>query len=167
MTDPSKEETGDTRKKAVIFVISDKFENLFAAYSVAISAASSNIDVKMMFAFWGLRALKKNVSTGDSLFASMLGMLEHGDISKASPGKHQFLGLGRWMLKKMMKSKNICDLTELRRTALEVGVQMYSCETSMAVMEIPREKLIDEVAGVAGAGWLVEQSSQSDFTYSF
>lgn len=167
MTDQSNEGPGEKRKKATIFIISDKFEDLFAAYSVAISAASSNMDVSMLFAFWGLRALKKNVRTGDSMFASMLGFLEGGDINKASPGKHKFLGMGRWMLKKMMKSKNVCDLAELRKTAIELGVKMYSCETSMAVMEIPREKLIDEVAGVVGAGWLVEQSSQSDFTYSF
>jgi len=166
MVDTSEEPTA-AKKKATIFVISGDFEKLFAAFSIAIGAAASNMDVSMFFTFWGLRALKKNERTGKGLFARMLGFLEAGDINKASPGKYKFLGLGRWMIKKMIKSKNVSDLAELRRTALELGVKMYSCATAMDVMEIPREQLIDEVVDSAGVGWLVEQAQESQFTYSF
>ena len=164
---PDSQETPGERKRATIFVLSGDYERLYAAFSIAISAAASNMDVAMFFSFWGLRALKKNVPTGQSLFARMLGFFERGDIDQAGPGKHAFLGLGRWMLKKMVKRKNVTSLPELRRLALELGVQLYSCQTAMDVMEIPREKLIDEVTDVAGVGWLVEQAQRSEFTYSF
>ena len=166
MTDKLQEETRE-RRKATIFVISGDFEKLFAAFSIAIGAAASNMDVKMFFTFWGLRALKKNVRTGESLFARMLGILEGGDINKANPGKYGFFGLGRWMFKKMIKNKKVAGLAELRRLAIELGVEMYSCDTTMEVMEIPKEKLIDEVVDTVGVGWLIEQAQQSDFTYSF
>ena len=166
MADKSHEEAGK-RKKATIFVISGDFEKLFAAFSIAIGASASNMDVKMFFTFWGLRALKKNVRTGKSLFARMLGILEGGDINKANPGKYGFFGLGRWMIKKMLKKKNIASLTELRQLAIDLGVEMYCCDTTMEVMEIPRDKLIDQVVETAGVGWLIEQAQQSDFTYSF
>ena len=166
MTDKSQEEK-EKRKNAVIFVISGDFEKLFAAFSIAIGAAASNMDVKMFFTFWGLRALKKNVHTGKTLFARMLGILEGGDISKANPGKYSFFGLGRWMFNRMIKSKNVAGLAELRQLAIDLGVQMYCCDTSMAVMEIPKDKLIEQVVDAAGVGWLIEQAQQSDFTYSF
>jgi len=41
---------------------------------------------------------------------------------------------------------------------------MYGCQMSMDVMEIPREKLIDEVAACVGVGFFIEQAQQSDFT---
>ncbi len=166
MTEP-KPVDATNRKKAVIFVISDDFEKLFAAFSIAVGAASSNMDVKMFFTFWGLRALKKDVRTGRSLFARALGTLEHGDINKSNPGKYSFLGLGRWMVNSMLRTKNVAGLSELRQLAIELGVEMYSCETTMEVLEIPKEKLINNVAGTAGAGWLIEQAQESNFTLVF
>ena len=102
MTDKLQEETGERRKKVTLLVISGDFEKLHAAFSIANGAAASNMDVFMIFVFWGLRALKKNVRTGKSLFARMVGILESGDINKANPGKYGFLGLGRWMFRKRL-----------------------------------------------------------------
>jgi peroxiredoxin family protein len=154
----------DSKKTATIVVISGDLDKLFAAFTMATGAAASNMDVSMFFTFWGLRALKKSVPTGKSLFGRMVGIMEGGDITKANPSKYGFLGLGRWMFKKMMKNKNVASLSELRQVAIELGVKMYSCQTSMEVMEIPREKLIDEVADVAGVALMVEQAQKSDFT---
>ncbi len=158
-------EKEEKRKKTTIVVISGDFEKLFAAFTIATGAAASNMDVTMFFTFWGLRALKKNVGTGKSLFGRMIGIIEGGDINKANPSKYGFVGIGRWMFKKMMKNKNVPGLAELRQMAIDLGVKLYSCQTSMEVMEIPREKLIDEVVDVVGVAFMIEQSQQSDFTY--
>ncbi len=155
----------EQKRKAFLFVISGDFEKLFAAFSIAVGAAASNMEVKMFFTFWGFRALKKNVRTGESLMARMIGVLERGDIDKSGPGKYRFMGLGRWMINKMIKKKNVAGLAELRQLAIDLGVEMYCCDTTMAVMEIPREKLIEPVVGPAGVGWMVEQAREADFTY--
>ena len=155
----------EKKKKATIIILSGDFDKLFAAFTIATGAAASNMDVIMFHTFWGLRAIKKNASTGKSLFGRMIGMIEGGDITKANPSKYGFLGLGRWMFKKMMKNKNVPGLLELRQLAIDLGVKMYSCQTSMEVMEIPKEKLIDEVADTVGVAFMIEQSQQSDFTY--
>ena len=162
MAQKTKEEK---KKKTTIVIISGDFDKLFAAFTIAAGAAATNMDVTMFFTFWGLRALKKNVRTGKSLFGRMVGIIEGGDINKANPSKYGFLGLGRWMFKKMMKSKNVAGLDELRQLSIDLGVKMYSCQTSMEVMEIPKEKLIDEVADTVGVAFMIEQSQQSDFTY--
>ena len=152
------------KKKVSIVVFSGDFDKLFAAYVIATGAAASNMDVTMFHTFWGLRALKKDVSTGKSLFGRMIGKIYGGDINKANPSKYGFGGMGRWMFKKMMKSKNVASLPELRQTALDLGVKVYGCQMSMDVMEIPRETMIDEVSDCVGVGFLIEQAQQSDFT---
>jgi peroxiredoxin family protein len=157
------QETGE-KKKATIIVISGDFDKLFAAFTIATGAAASNMDVSMFFTFWGLRAIKKNMRTGKSLFGRMIGLIEGGDITKANPSKYGFLGLGRWMFGKMMKNKNVAGLVELRQLSLDLGVKMYSCITSIEVMEIDKEQFIDEVSDVAGAALMIEKAQKSEMT---
>ena len=118
----------------------------------------------MFFTFWGLRALKKKVRTGKSLFGWLMGIFYGGDINRASPSKMSFGGIGRWMFKKMMKAKNVPTLAELRQTAIDLGVKLYGCQMSMEIMEIPQEKMIDEVAQCVGVVTFLEQAQQADVT---
>jgi len=150
------------RKKVSLIVFSGDMDKLFAAFSIATGAAASGMDVTMFFTFWGLRALKKKVATGRSLFGRMLGRLYGGDIERAAPSRLSFGGLGRWMFKKMMKAKRVPSLTELRQTAIDLGVRLYGCETSLTVMEIPREALIEEVQACVGVAHFLEQARESD-----
>jgi len=158
------EQKTEDRKKATLIVISGDFDKLFAAFTIATGAAAANMDVTMFFTFWGMRAIKKDMRTGRGLFGRMVGLIEGGDIKKANPSKYGFAGMGRWMFGKMMKNKNVASLTELRQLALDLGVKMYSCVTSMEVMEIEREQLIDEVSDVAGVALMIEKSQQSEIS---
>jgi len=154
----------EKRKKVSLVVLSGDMDKLFGAFIIATSAAAANMDVTMFFTFWGLRALKKKVRTGKSLFGRMLGMMYGGDINRATPSKMSFFGIGRWMFKKMMKAKNVASLPELRQAAIDLGVKLYGCQMSMDVMEIPREKLIDEVTDCVGAAFYVDQAQQSEIS---
>jgi peroxiredoxin family protein len=152
----------EKKKKLAMVIFSGDMDKLFAAFSIATGAAAANMDVTMFFTFWGLRALKKKVRTGKSLFGRMLGAMYGGDINRASPSKMSFGGLGRWMFKKMMKAKNVTPLPELRQTALDLGVKMYGCQMSMEIMEIPREKMLDGVSACVGVATFLEQAQQAD-----
>jgi peroxiredoxin family protein len=154
----------EKRKKLSMVVFSGDMDKLFAAFSIATGAAASNMDVKMFFTFWGLRALKKKVRTGKSFLGCLFGLFYGGDINRASPSKLSFGGIGRWMFKKMMKAKNVPTLAELRQTAIDLGVKFYGCQMSMEVMEIPKEKMIDEVAQCVGVATFIEQAQQADVT---
>jgi len=158
------EQKTEKKKKATIIVISGDFDKLFAAFTIATGAAASNMDVTMFFTFWGLRGIKKNMRTGRGFFGRMVGLIEGGDITKANPSKYGFLGMGRWMFGKMMKNKNVAGLTELRQLSIDLGVKMYSCITSMEIMEIDKEQLIDEVSDVAGAALMVEEAQKSEIS---
>ena len=152
----------EKKKKLSMVVISGDMDKLFAAFSIAAGAAASNMEVVMFFTFWGLRALKKKVRTGRSLFGRLLGWMYGGDIERATPSKMSYGGIGRWMFKKMMKARRVPSLSELRQTALDLGVRMYGCQMSMAVMEIPKDRLIDQVAACVGVAYFIEQAQQSD-----
>lgn len=152
------------RKKLAMVVFSGDMDKLFAAFSIATGAAASNMDVTMFFTFWGLRALKKKVRTGRSFFGRLLGIFYGGDIDRSAPSKMSFGGIGRWMFKKMMKAKRVPSLAQLRQTAVDLGVKLYGCQMSMEVMEIPREKMIDEVAQCVGVVTFIEQAQQADVT---
>ena len=154
----------EQRKKLSMVIFSGEMDKLFAAFSIATGAAASNMDVKMFFTFWGLRALKKKVRTGKSLLGRLFGLFYGGDINRASPSKMSFGGIGRWMFKKMMNAKNVPTLAELRQTAIDLGVKLYGCQMSMEVMEIPKEKMIDEVARCVGVATFIEQAQQADVT---
>lgn len=154
----------EKRKKLAMVVFSGDMDKLFAAFSIAAGAAASNMDVTMFFTFWGLRALKKKGRTGRSFFGRLLGIFYGGDIDRSTPSKMSFGGIGRWMFKRMMKAKRVPSLAQLRQTALDLGVKLYGCQMSMEVMEIPREKMIDEVAQCVGVVTFIEQAQQADVT---
>lgn len=153
------------RKKLAMVVFSGDMDKLMGAFIIAASAAASNMEVTMFFTFWGFRALKKEKSkTGRSFMGKLMGLLESGGLEKAKPSKYSMGGIGRWMFKKMMSSKNVASLPELRQMAIDMGAKLYPCQMSMDVMEIPEDALIDEAQKTVGAGFFVEQAANSDFT---
>jgi len=149
-------------KKLAMIIFSGDLDKLMAAFIIATGAAASNMEVSMFFTFWGLRALKKKVITGRSFLGKMMGIMERGDISKASPSKYSFGGLGRWMFGRMMRAKNVPTLFEFRKMAIDSGVKLYGCQMSMKVLEIPKEKMIDEVEACVGVGFFIEQAQKAD-----
>ncbi len=151
----------ERQNRLSMVVFSGDMDKLIAAYIIATGAAAFGMEVVMFHTFWGLKALQKNEPTGKSFFGKMLGKIYGGDITKANPSRYGFGGMGRWMFNRMMKSKNVSSLKELRQTAIDLGVKMYGCQMSMDVMEIPREKMIDEVEGCVGVGFFLEQAKDS------
>lgn len=147
-----------------LIVISGDMDKVFAAFSIAVGAASAGKETNMFFTFWGLKAIQKGNLTGKSLFGRMMGLLNRGGINRIGPSRFNFGGLGRWMFKFMMKAHQVTSLEELRKTAIELGVKLYPCETSMRVMEISKDDLIDGVAEPCGVATMLEMSDRSHQT---
>ena len=150
------------QKSLAVVVMSGDMDKLFGAFIIANGAAAMGMEVTMFFTFWGLRAIKKNVSTGKTLFGRMLGAMYGGDITKANPSKFSFGGMGRWMFGKMMGAHNVSKLIELRDLALQLGVNMYGCQMSMDVMEIPQEAFIEGVKEPVGVGFFLMKAQDAE-----
>lgn len=147
--------------KLSMVVFSGDMDRALAAFVIATGAAASGTEVTIFFTFWGLKLIQRGGLTGRSVFGRMLGLMNRGGVERAGPSRFNFLGAGRWMFKHMMKSHNVASLPELRNLASEMGVKMLACQTSMEVMEIPREELIPEVSDVVGVATFIEEAQQS------
>jgi peroxiredoxin family protein len=126
-------------------------DKVMAAFIIATTAASMGRETSMFFTFWGIKAIQKGNPTGSTFFERMLSVMNRGGIDRIGPSRLNFMGIGRWMFKKMMKAKGVTPMAELRQTAIDLGVQLLGCQMTMDVMGIKREDLIEEVAGVVGA----------------
>lgn len=155
----------DASKKATVIVFSGDMDKVFAAFTLATTAAAGGMDTTMFFTFWGLKAIQKGNRTGKGIMGLMLGLMNRGGLDRLGPSKFNFGGLGRWMFRKMMDSKGVAPLAELRQAALDLGVHLLACKMSMDVMEIRREDLIDEVEDVVGAAKAIKEASASQINY--
>lgn len=147
--------------KATIVLMSGDFDHVFAAFTIAISTAAAGMDTTLFCTFWGIKAIQKGNLTGKGFFGKMLGVMNRGGLDNIGPSKFNFGGIGRWMFKKMMKDKKVVQLPEMLKTMIDLGVHLHACKTSMDVMEIKREDLIDEVEDIVGAAAMVKNASES------
>jgi peroxiredoxin family protein len=151
----------ERKKKMTIVVMSGDFDKLFGAFIIGTGGAAMGMDVTMFFTFWGLRAIKKDVKTGKTLFGKMVGTMYGGDITKSNPSHFSFLGMGRWMFGKMMANNNVAKLSELRDLAVTLGIGLYPCQMSMDVMEMPQGTFIDGVKPAVGVGFMLAEAEES------
>lgn len=147
-----------------LIVMSGDMDHIIAAFNIAVGGAAAGKETTMFFTFWGLKAIQKDEPTGNSIFGKMMGVMNRGGIDRIGPSRFNFGGIGRWMFKKMMKDHKITPLAELRKMAIDLGVKLVPCQMSMEVMEIPREKLINEAQDSAGVATMLELADRSQTT---
>jgi peroxiredoxin family protein len=130
-------------------------DRMLAAFVMATGAAACGMEVSMFFTFWGTAALRKGGPQigKKSLVERAFGWMLPGSPRHTKLSQMDMCGLGRALMSREMKRKNIADLDALIETASELGVTIRVCEMSMQLMGIRREELIDypgiEYCGVA------------------
>jgi len=151
--------------KATLVVMSGDMDKVFGALSIATGCAAAGLDTHIFFTFWGIKTIQNGKLTGQGLMGRMIGLMNRGGINTIGPSRFNFGGAGRWMFKKMMSDKRVAPMDELLKTAIDLGVHMLVCKTSMDVMEIRREDLIPEVEDVVGVAKMVQLASQSSVQF--
>lgn len=142
-----------TKNAQTMVVFSNDLDKALASFIIANGAAASGKEVTMFFTFWGLNILRKpkSVKVKKSIIDRMFGFMMPKGQSKLTLSKMHMGGAGTWMMKQVMKAKNILTLSELIELARQNGVKFIACTMSMDVMGIKAEELIDgvEYGGVA------------------
>ncbi len=153
----------EQQDKATIVVFSGDLDKVIACFNIALAAAAMGMPVKMYFTFWGLNVLKKDRGRIKSkgLMRNMLNMLNRGGVSRLHLSKFHMAGMGTWMMKKMMKEKNVLGIPEAIKLAKEMGVEFYACTTTLGIMAISKEDLIPGVDGYVGAATFVQEARES------
>ena len=81
----------------------------------------------------------------------MFGVMMPRGAGKLGLSRMNMAGMGPKMIRGIMRKKNVQQLEELIRVAMENGVRVLACQMSMDLMGIHKEELIEgvELAGVA------------------
>ncbi len=143
-------------------MFSDDLDKTLATFVLANGAAATGKRVTIFFTFWGLNAIKRvnKPRVKKDIWGRMFGWMLPSHSQKLSLSKFNMFGLGRIMMRHLMKIKGVDSLENLRQQALDNGVEFIACQMSMDVMGIKREELIDEVS-VGGVATYMERAEKS------
>jgi peroxiredoxin family protein len=125
-------------EKVSIVVAEGSFDKAMMPFIVGNTAVSMGMEVHIFFTFFGLKLLRKGTKP-------------------KLPGMMRFF---TGMILKKMKKLNIPDFEELKKQAVDLGVHLYACSTSMAIMNIKKEDLI-EGAEILGAASFLDIAADS------
>ena len=151
----------EQKDKMTIILFSGEMDKAIAAFTLATTAAASNMDVTIFFTFWGLNVLKKfrfAVSSSQNILQKMFNFMSTSELPIS---KLNMFGLGSWMMKKLMKKSKMASLDDLMKLAKELNVKYIACTTSCGVMGLTKENFTDDVTEFAGASTYLAEAKDS------
>ena len=152
------------KEKLSIVMFSGDLDKALAGFILATTAASMGMEVSMYFTFWGLNIIKKNEGSIKSkgLMRKMLNFMNRGGSKRLKLSKFNMLGLGTWMMKRMMKETNMPTIDEFITMAEDMGVKLIPCATTCGVMGgLPEDAFRSEVNSLAGAAYFLGEALES------
>ena len=156
------------KERLTIAVLSGDLERALAAFMVATTGASMGMEVSMFFTFWGLNIIKRNEGTIESkgLMRKMLNLMNRGGSKRLKLSRFNMLGLGTWMMKRLMKDVNMPSIDEFITMAHEMGVKLIACTTTCGVMGLPPvlDTFRSEVETLSGAAYFLGLARKSTTT---
>ncbi len=149
-------------KGETIVLFSNDLDKALAAFIIANGAKASGKDVTIFFTFWGLNVLRKeNFKTKKPFIDKLFEIMMPKGADKLILSKMNIGGIGSFLMKKVMKNKNVPTLKELIQQAQKQGVKFIACKMTMDIMGIKEEELIDNIE-IAGVAKYITESSNSN-----
>ncbi|GAH62291.1 unnamed protein product [marine sediment metagenome] len=156
------------KEKLTIAVLSGDLERALAAFMLATTGAAMGMEVSMFFTFWGLNIIKRNEGgiKSKGLMRKMLNLMNRGGSKRLKLSRFNMLGLGTWMMKRLMKDVNMPSIDEFITMAHQMGVKLIACTTTCGVMGLRPEKdtFRSEVDSLTGAAYFLGEARQSKVT---
>ena len=148
--------------RVTLVVLSGDMDKAMAAFIIATGAAAMGMQVTMFFTFWGLNVIRKKgtASSAKDWLRRAFGLLNKGGADDLPLSRFHFGGLGTNMMKKVMKQNRMPGISELLETAQDLGVKMIACTTTLGLMGISKDTLIDGVDQLAGVTTYLAEAKQ-------
>ena len=149
-------------ERVTIVVLSGDMDRVMAAFIIATGAAAMGMQVTMFFTFWGLNAIRRRGATSSAKdwLRRMFGMLNRGGAETLPLSKFHFMGVGTGMMKRVMRENRMPGIPEMIGMAQDLGVKFIACTTTMGLMGITKETLIDGVDQLAGVTTYLAEAKQ-------
>src|SRR4030043_475231 len=124
------------KEKLTLVVFSGDLDRALAAFMLATTGASMGMEVNMFFTFWGLNIIKKNEGSIKSkgLMRNMLNIMNRGGTKRLRLSRFNMLGMGTWMIKRLMKEIHMPSIDEMIIMADQMGVKLIACTTTCGLM---------------------------------
>ncbi|HNP79988.1 MAG TPA: DsrE/DsrF/DrsH-like family protein [Nitrospira sp.] len=148
--------------RVTIVLLSGDLDKAMAAFIIATGAAAMGMQVTVFFTFWGLNTIRKKgaSSSAPDWLRRMFGLLNKGGAETLPLSRFHFWGLGTKMMQVVMKQNRMPGVPELMETALELGVRFIACTTTMGLMGITKDTLIDGIDQFAGVTTYLAEAKQ-------
>jgi peroxiredoxin family protein len=148
--------------RVTIVLLSGDLDRAMAAFIIATGAAAMGMKVTMFFTFWGLNTIRRQGASSQAKdwLRRMFGFLNKGGAEQLPLSRFHFGGLGTRMMQKVMKQNRMPGVPELMETALDLGVRFIACTTTMGLMGISKETLIDGIDQFAGVTTYLAEAKQ-------
>jgi peroxiredoxin family protein len=133
-----------------------------AAFIIATGAAAMGMKVTMFFTFWGLNTIRRNGASSQAKdwLRRMFGFLNKGGAERLPLSRFHFGGLGTRMMQTVMRQNKMPGVPELMGTAMDLGVRFIACTTTMGLMGITKDTLIDGIDQFAGVTTYLAEAKQ-------
>jgi len=154
------------KEKFNIVVFSGDLDKVLAAFILATTAASMNMEVNMFFTFWGLNVLrKKKLTSGKNLLQKMMNFMNKGGADRLPLSKFNMLGIGPAMMKIMMKQAKVPSIEEFIKLAKSLGVKLIACTTTFNFMGFQKDDFIEGIDYFAGAATFLQLAREGRISY--
>jgi peroxiredoxin family protein len=150
--------------RVTIVLLSGDLDRAMAAFIIATGAAAMGMQVTMFFTFWGLNTIRRKgaASSAKDWLRRMFGLLNKGGAESLPLSRFHFGGLGTRMMQKVMKQNRMPGVPELMQTALDLGVRFIACTTTMGLMGISKDTLIEGIDQFAGVTTYLAEAKQGN-----
>ena len=148
--------------KVTIVLLSGEMDKAMAAFIIATGAAAMGMQVTMFFTFWGLNVIRKPgaSSSAKDFLRKAFGFLNKGGAGGLPISRFNFGGMGATMMKKVMKDNRMPGVPELIETAQDLDVKMIACTTTLGLLGISKDTLIDGVDQLAGVSTYLAEAKE-------
>lgn len=147
-------------KRLALVASKGTLDQAYPPLILATTAASLGWEVGIFFTFYGLDILnrKKNRKLQVPSLANPAMPVPVPNAIGALPG---MTAVATKMMKKWMKDSNLPEVTTFIDMARELEVRLFACSTTMGVMGVDEEDLI-EGCDIAGAAAFLDFASSAD-----
>jgi len=116
--------------KLSLILHSGAYDRVHHGLSIALSVLSLGGEARLLFTYWALPYVQKGSGTSAEV-------LHDGSVQQR-------------ILRQRLDEGHLRPIPDLIEDAVELGGEMYACVGSMALLNIAREELVDEIKGSTG-----------------
>lgn len=152
----------ENHSKFSMIIFSGDFDKAMAALTLANGAAGNGMEVKIFFTFWGINLLRRKIIYGKQPLENLFKLMMPISPERIGLSKMNFLGIGPWLMKKLIRQKDGQTAKDLFQMAQERNVHFIACEASLKLLGIQPEELIEyRNLEIAGVDKFLENATQS------